>query len=67
MRENQRLDGFSALLLTALLVGIFSTGSPALAVDFTQPPSAFDITTDGIFTTPVVYVVESFRTRDGSG
>ncbi len=51
MREKERLDGFSALLSTALLVGIFSIGSTALAVDITQPPSAFEITTDGIFTT----------------
>ena len=52
MREKERLNGFSALLPTALLVGIFSTGSTALAVDITQPPSGFDITTDGSFTTP---------------
>ncbi len=53
MREEDRLDRSSALLRTALLVGILSIGSTALAVDFTQPPSAFTITTDGIFTTPV--------------
>ncbi len=53
MREEQRLDGFPALLHTALLVGIFSIGSTALAVDVTQPPSAFEIVTDGFFTTPV--------------
>ncbi len=52
MREEKRLDGVSAFLSSALLVGIFSIGSTALAVDITQPPSAFEITTDGIFTTP---------------
>ena len=52
MKEKQRIDVFSALLRTVLLLGIFSIGSTALAVDFTQPPSAFDITTDGVFTTP---------------
>ena len=63
MREKGRLDGFSALLRTALLVGIFSIGSTALAVDFTQPPSAFPITTDGIFTSPLEWsdVVPSVR------
>jgi len=49
MRKIQRL---SVLFRAALLVGIISTGSTALAVDVTQPPSAFDITTDGLFTSP---------------
>ena len=50
MKEIQRFDVFSALLRTVLLLGIFSIGSTVLAVDFTQPPSEFDITTDGLFT-----------------
>ncbi len=53
MREEERYDRVLALLRTALLAGILSIGSTALAVDFTQPPSAFPITTDGFFTTPV--------------
>ena len=51
MKKRERNDGFLAVLSTALLVGILSIGSTARAVDFTQPPSAFEITTDGIFTT----------------
>ncbi len=37
-------------LLTASVLGISLVGGSSLAVDFTQEPSAFDITTDGIFT-----------------
>ena len=37
-------------LLAASVLGISLVGGSSLAVDFTQPPSLFDITTDGIFT-----------------
>ncbi len=39
-------------LLAAIALGFSLVGGSTLAVDFTQPPSAFDITTDGIFTDP---------------
>ncbi len=39
-------------LLAAIVLGISLVGGASLAVDFTQSPSEFDITTDGIFTGP---------------
>ena len=39
-------------LLVMVVLGIGVAGGPLLAVDFTQPPSAFEITTDGLFTGP---------------
>ena len=39
-------------LLAAIVLGIGLVGGSSLAVDFTQPPSAFDIDTDGLFTSP---------------